>query len=249
MKGYLWTDVKRLVRSWNFYASIAGVTILFFYSLEQKGMRNDVLETYIASVTGSGIHIAAVFCAFAFSTAICEDLEHLYLRYVLIRGNLGRYVISKAVVTYGSSIAVMLLGTFFFCLLCSLKVPWAEVNDSAWNMVMQGNYSWLLERGMYFGYCMIYSFQLGLYMGLLSITAVFLSTYTSNMALVLACPIALDQFLMELPASPIDFVEYEPFLGLYDRDWLGLLRLLLLSVVPSICLAYGILRRIKKRIA
>ena len=86
-------------------------------------------------------------------------------------------------------------------------------------------------------------------MGLLSITAVFLSTYTSNMALVLACPIALDQFLMELPASPIDFVEYEPFLGLYDRDWLGLLRLLLLSVVPSICLAYGILRRIKKRIA
>src|SRR5699024_10517580 len=99
------------------------------------------------------------------------------------------------------------------------------------------------------GYCMLYSFQLGLYMGLLSITAVFLSTYTSNMALVLACPIALDQFLMTLPATSIEFVEYRPSLGLYDRDWLGLLRLLLLSVVPSICLAYGILRRIKKRIA
>ena len=66
MKGYLWTDVKRLVRSWNFYASIAGVTILFFYSVEQKGMRNDVLETYIASVTGSGIHIAAVFALLHF---------------------------------------------------------------------------------------------------------------------------------------------------------------------------------------
>ena len=249
MKGYLWADVKRLFRGWNFYLSIVGVTLLFFYSLEQKGIRNDVLETYIASVTGSGIHIAAVFCAFAFSTAYCEDLEHLYSRYALIRGNIRHYVISKAIVIYGASIAVMLLGTLGFCVICSFRVPWAEVNDSAWNMVIQGNYSSLLENGMYFAYCMVYSLQLGLYMGLLSIVAAFLSTYISNIAFVLACPIALDQFLMELPSSPIDFVEYEPFLGLYDYDWQGFLKLFLLSVVPSICLACGIMWRIRKRIA
>lgn len=144
MRGYLWADIKRLMRSWNFYASIAGVTVLFFYSLEQKGMRNDVLETYIASVTGSGIHIAAVFCAFAFSTVFCEELEHLYSRYALIRGDIKKYVISKALMIYVSSILVMLLSTFCFCMICSLKVPWAEVNDSAWSMSVQGNYSSLL---------------------------------------------------------------------------------------------------------
>ena len=96
-----------------------GVAVSMWFSLEDfafaEGMVNgNALDTYHFAVSMSGIMIAYAFCAFSYATVFCEDLEHKYARYGINRGNTWKYVVSKAVVVYGSSVITMVLGSLLF---------------------------------------------------------------------------------------------------------------------------------------
>lgn len=90
---YLRTDFSRLFKKYPLYLAIVGVAVSFIFSLEnyafEKGMVNvNVMDTYMFAVEMSGKMIAYAFCASAFATVFCEDLENKYLRYSIGRGNL-----------------------------------------------------------------------------------------------------------------------------------------------------------------
>lgn len=83
----------------------------------------NVMDTYIYAVEMSGKMIAYAFCASAFAAVFCEDLENKYLRYSIGRGNLKKYVLSKVIVIYVSSIITMILGTLLFIMYLRLQLP------------------------------------------------------------------------------------------------------------------------------
>ena len=128
---YLRTDFSRLFKKYPLYLAIVGVAVSLIFSLEnyafEKGMVNvNVMDTYMFAVEMSGKMIAYAFCASAFATVFCEDLETKYLRYSIGRGNLIKYVFSKTTVIYISSIITMVLGTFLFVVYLRLQLPWTH---------------------------------------------------------------------------------------------------------------------------
>ena len=128
---YLKTDIRRLIKNYPIYLGIVGVAISMWFSLEDsaftEGMVNgNALDTYDLAVGMSGIMIAYVFCAFSYATVFCEDLEYKYARYSINRGNTWKYVVSKAVVVYGSSVITMVLGSLLFVASIRLKIPWTS---------------------------------------------------------------------------------------------------------------------------
>ena len=125
---YLRTDFSRLFKKYPLYLAIVGVAVSFIFPLEnyafEKGMVNvNVMDTYMFAVEMSGKMIAYAFCASAFATVFCEDLENKYLRYSIGRGNLIKYVFSKTIVIYVSSIITMVLGTFYLLYICGCSFP------------------------------------------------------------------------------------------------------------------------------
>lgn len=247
MIRYVRTDFRRIWKSPRIYGAIAGIVLVFFYSLEKKGLRNSVLESYIASVTGSGIHIAAVFCAGAFATSLCEDFEHRYAYYEVIRGDSKKYLRARVIVIYLSAVLAMVAGTMIFCCVSSLFVPWVRVADSVYNLTQNGCYKSLILSGHYLVYCLLFSLQLGMYLAILAVAASFLSLFTANMGLILSFPLLLDQFLVELPSNNIlSFAAFFPIPARYETDWQSFLYLLFLSAA-SVCLLYLGMRMQMKR--
>lgn len=122
---------QAIAKKYPLYLAIAGVAVSFIFSLEnyafEKGMVNfNVMDTYIYAVEMSGKMIAYAFCASAFAAVFCEDLENKYLRYSIGRGNLKKYVLSKVIVIYVSSIITMILGTLLFIMYLRLQLPWTS---------------------------------------------------------------------------------------------------------------------------
>lgn len=247
MIRYLFSDLKRLVKGYRIYLAVFGVAAAMFFSLEQ-GIRNSVLESYIVAVIGSGVHIALVFCVFAFGTVFCEDLERKYIYYEVVRGNVWKYVFSKVIVIYLSSIAVILLGTLVFTGICRIFTPWTD-KESAYRLTSAGSFGALVLEGHYLLYCLLYSLHLGMFMGTLAVAAAFFSLYISNTVLVLTVPLLLDQLFMELPTNGVfSYLCFEPTSQSYGMEAWNLLSAAILSIIPALLLTAGIYQKMRRRL-
>ena len=152
---YLKTDIRRLIKNYPIYLAIVGVAVSIWFSLEnyafEEGMVNgNALDTYSLAVNLSGIMIAYAFCAFSYATVFCEDLEYKYARYSINRGNTWKYVVSKAVVVYGSSVITMVLGSLLFVASIRLKIPWTS--EGLQDIFMEGMYGSLIAGEHYWSF-------------------------------------------------------------------------------------------------
>lgn len=184
---YLRTDIRRLIKNYPIYLGIVGVAVSMWFSLEDyafnEGMVNgNALDTYHVAVGMSGIMIAYAFCAFSYATVFCEDLEYKYARYSINRGNTWKYVVSKAVVVYGSSVITMVWGSLLFVASIRLKIPWTS--EGLQNIFKEGMYGSLIAGEHYWSYVFLYALQMGMLAGVLSLAASFLSMFVSK----LPCP-------------------------------------------------------------
>ena len=230
------SDLSRLLKCYKIYAAIIGVSIAILFSTEQIGLINgNILDTYIQGSELSGIMIAYVFCAFPFATVFCEDLDNKYIRYELIRSNLKRYVVTKIAFIYLTAILVMVLGTILFLLSGRIAGgDWVNESVGCMNVLLNGSYSILLKKEHYFLYCVMYSLQLGLLSGLLS---------------VLALPIIIYQILIECSGNTIYTVFiFRAYNRPMNKDWESFSLILLISIIPTILLGCLIYKKIQKRL-
>lgn len=249
MIKYLGTDFRRFIKNWRFYGAAAGVVFLFFYSLERNGLRGSVLETYIASVIGSGVHLAGVFCSWAFVSSFCEGFEHRYMYYEIVRGNLKKYLLSKVIMIYVSSVIVMLASTVLFCGICAARLPWAIEGGSGFRLASGGNYGNLVLSGHYLIYCLMFSLQLSMYMAVLAEAAALLSLFTTNMVLVLTFPVLLNQILVELRWNrELNYLRFCPVPMRIESDLINVLYLFLMSIFFTGLLWIVMYRRIKQKL-
>ena len=242
-------EIGRLTGSWQLYVSVLGVAAAFFFSLEWGGLKPGILDSFIAALIGSGIHLAAIFCAFAFAPVFCEDFEHGYCYYTMIRESPKRYVITKALLIYLSSVLVMVAGTAVFLGVCAGRLPWTVREDSAYRLALRSNYGILVANKRYVGYCLLYALQIGMYFGSLALAAAFLSLFSVNRMLVLIFPLFLDQLLTELPTrNAMSYTCFTPFLKHFRADWQMLLYAALWSLLPALLLTVGIYAKVKRKI-
>lgn len=221
------------------------------FSLERagwNGMLEDVLVAYDFSITMPGSLIAYTFCAFPFATVYTEDLEHRYIRYSMIRGNLKSYVLSKTVVIYLSSVLVMLAGTLLFLILCRTHLPWAVHEPESYNAVC---YKSLLESGQHLLYCVMTSLHLGVIAGALSSVAAMCSVFISNRAFVLAIPLVLFRILLSVRIGPHGFYNIYSLYAYnkyFSQDWMNLLLVVAISMLPLLPSIFGSYQGLKRKL-
>lgn len=239
------------MKSFRWAAAIIGVTLALFFSLEgelfQKGLENgNVVSTFYGSTLMTGSLIAYSFCAFPFAGVYPEDREHKYIRYSVIRGNLKAYVLSKTVLIYISSVAVMLLGTFFFLCLCRTQAPWTDWGRDNYGAILAGCYGMVLEQGHAVLYCELYALNMGLIAGALSNMAALCSVFLSNTALVLIFPVLAFRVLASVVIGGINIYSFYAY-KLFPQDWESLLFRISLSVTVTALSGLGSYIGLKRR--
>ncbi len=249
---YLRTDIRRLVKNYSIYLAIVGVAVSIWFSLEnyafEEGMVNgNALDTYSLAVNLSGIMIAYAFCAFSYATVFCEDLEHKYARYSINRGNTLKYVVSKAVTVYGSSVITMVSGSLLFVAAIRLKLPWTS--DSLQDIYLGGMYSSLIAGEHYWVYVILCTLQMGMLAGVLSLAASFLSMFVSNKMLILITPILLQQLLLEYRGNGwFNVLLIYPSSNQFSTDIQYFLTVFGSSLCFSALLTWGIYKKMKSRL-
>lgn len=193
--NYFVIDFRRLFRRKEFYISIIAAAIVMIATAGGKNVSFDsILTVMITTVPKVGFLLSYIFCALAYGTLYCDDLENQYIRYEVVRGNLKKYVCAKTIAIFVSSVCVMVLGFLIFvCYYSFYLIPADELGLS---LVMDS--FGLLENGHYLIWFLLYAFQWGIWGGCLSVIAAFLSLHISNRLLVLAAPVLIDQTIREL---------------------------------------------------
>ena len=168
----------------------------------------------------------------------------------LIRSNLKRYVVTKIAFIYLTAILVMVLGTILFLLSGRIAGgDWVNESVGCMNVLLNGSYSILLKKEHYFLYCVMYSLQLGLLSGLLSVLAGYFSLYIHNRVTVLALPIIIYQILIECSGNTIYTVFiFRAYNRPMNKDWESFSLILLISIIPTILLGCLIYKKIQKRL-
>lgn len=244
---YFLADVRRLWKSYEVYAAILGVAVTLFFSMESRELKNgNVMFSYFYATEMSGFMIAYVFCAFPYAAALCEDLEHKYVRYQAIRGSLKRYVASKVSVIYLSSVLVMVLGSMLFVAYCRTQGPWANGEDLG--PYVNGVYERLVESGHYGWYCAFYALQLGFLAGILSVLSALFSLYITNKVTVFALPVLIYKVVLDKTGSGMYTVlVFRAYNKPFEKEWQCLLFVFAISAAFVAAFAWGIYRKLKAR--
>lgn len=246
---YFKADIRRLCGNYAWYVGVIGVAFFLFFSLEGRGYVNEnVLFTYLFATNMSGALITYVFCAFPYAFVFGQDMEHKYIRYQLIRGDLKSYVLSKSVVIYLSSVITMICGTLLFLLLCRTQLQWVSLETVAQDISKVGCYESVLKGGHYLIYCLLYALHMGILSGFLSLFAAFCSIYITNRVMVLVLPVLLFQVLTSININGYNIFVFYAYVKVFANDWHNLLFIFGLSAVPSVALTMGIYQSLKKRL-
>ncbi|MDD3278935.1 MAG: hypothetical protein PHG16_08640 [Lachnospiraceae bacterium] len=250
---YFRSDIQRLIKNYPIYLAVFGVAVSIWFSLEnyafeEEMVNGNVLDTYSMAVNLSGIMIAYAFCAFSYATVFCEDLENKYARYSINRGNVWKYVVSKAVVVYGSSVITMVLGSLLFISAIRLKIPWTS-DFGGQDMYLTGMYCSLIAGEHYWAYIFLCTLQMGMLAGVLSLAASFLSMFVSNKMLILITPILIQQILLEYRGkSWFSVMLIYPNLNQFSTDIQYFLTVFGCSLCFSALFTWGIYKKIKNRL-
>lgn len=195
---YLRLDINRIIKGNRILFAVAGAVLSLFFSLEgQFDSQLSVYGTFQYASMAMGFVLLFSFCAYPYAGSLVEDFEKKYIYYQVMRGSMVKYIISKVIVIMLSSIMVMALGCCLFALFYSNICPWKEQDWNAENnkTVVFG---YLLKLDLDFFWYFLYGLQRGIYSGILSLGAAFLSLYLSNKMFVLIIPVLLNQFLTEI---------------------------------------------------
>ncbi|MCI7813165.1 MAG: hypothetical protein MR543_05725 [Robinsoniella sp.] len=246
---YFWMDLTRMVKGKRTYFAVAGVICALFYSLEERGLRESVMNTYFMAVTLSGLMLAYLFCIVPYAFVFCEDLEHQYTRYQIIRGNLKKYVFSKVAVIYLSSVATMVLGTVVFVCVCSLKIPWIPEDIESLNIMIQGAYGGLIEQGHCLIYCLFYALQLGFLAGMISVFCAFISLFLSNKVMVAAMSVCVYQLgFVSYKGRYFSIYIFHAYNKIFESSWQCLLYTFTVSIFWVLLITAGIKKKLETRL-
>ena len=255
-EGYFRTEISRLFHNKGFYFSVMGIVMILFLSAND-GMGNmggSVLSSVLLSSYDAGFLAAFSLAAMPYAASFTDDLEYNYAKYLVIRGSYGKYVFSKMLVIFLSSMLAMGIGITCFSMLCSLGLPWADEGMMEY-ILMYGGYRSFLGQGQYLLWFLLYGMQWGIFAGILSMAAAFLSLFWPNKLLVFSAPVLLYQILIEFGADSFRKISaFDPRVvfdarhNIWDSDLKMLAWAFLLGAAAWLLLGFAGVMQSKRRI-
>lgn len=250
---YFCNDLYRIFCSPEIYLGVLGVAFSMFLSLENPmNMSGSVIDTLLLATYGAGFHLTFLFCALPYANVFVEDLDTYYGRYSVIRGNLKKYMAAKLASIFISSILAMSAGCLLFAFIQSAYLPWI---DETWKDTLAGGGNlWMLEKGWYIPWIVMYGVQWGFAAGTLAAVASVCSLYISNKMLILALPILFYQALTEIGTFSFRNIKYLDLVSVFDarfnlfgNDGLMILWAFFLGISVTVLMGMIAYQKMKKR--
>lgn len=256
LRRYMAIDMKRAFCSWKIIVSVLGVCMVMgIASLETRIWQLSVLNSYYYVIYSMPFLLTLIFTTFAFGHCFCEDIEHSYIRFLVIRGSLRSYVVSKVIVIALSAIFTMMAGMLLFVLLLRMNFPWIDLTEGTFETLVQyGAFRLFLENGNYILYFLFCGIQYGLLAAVLAVAAALFSLLYHDALFVLSVPLIVRYFIQyysnllpeygQLNPNAIYDISY----NVWDHDWLSFAYAWGVSVLAIVLLGIAIYKMIKTQV-
>lgn len=246
---YLKTDSYRVITSWQFYV---GILLAAFASLISGWgyFGGSVVNGFHYMSWRSTYIMVYAFAAIPFAGAFIEDEEHKFGSLSVLRGSLKKYVWSKVLVCFLSSLLVVSLGALLCCYVVHVRLPWNDL--TAENIHEYGMYTcfgFLMEWNLMPLYFFCYAALRGFLAGILSVLSQWLSLYAQNKLFSVALPMSAYYFLVNFLPEPLNIYDiFEGAVNMVDSVALKIPIALLFSGVCVLLLEYLIEKKLSKEI-
>lgn len=253
-KKYFFVELKRCFQCVHIYGGILGAALIWIYCTQGVFM-TDVQNYFMIAAPSGGIILVFMMCAMGHGLSFCEDMENRYFFYQIIRGSLKRYIMQKSAVVYLSSVFVYVAGLLCFIFIMRINYPWYLPEGGAYRDIVQGSiFGYCLAWGHPILYFLLVGIRCGMLSGILTMLAVYLSTYINSRVFIIAVPALVYQLIRQffsivVPEHKcIDLLHVYGFYSrVFESDLLSMLWTAGVSLLFYILLVNGVYLRIKKK--
>ena len=255
MSRYLKTDFYRMITSWQFYAGILGIGVLYLFGGYQAKFITDVYISYFYNGWFSTAIMAYAFCSMSFSGCFIEDSEYRFWYLEVQKGNLKQYVWSKTLICFLSGVLTMIVGILLFAFMLRLYVPFYQEHSFLEEQRMMDNFGFLLYPNTILLYFICSAAFCGILGGIFALLSAFLSLYEKYRLFTICAPVIgfyfLENFLvsnLQLPALFNIWVIYGSGYSLFGNSCWNIAYGLLIAVAFVVVLGILIERKLKEEV-
>lgn len=124
LKNIMKTDFSRAFISLRFPLAVFLMYLVWDLNSKRFGNPEDVLYLFIHTWARSITYLLAMaVSAVVYTTSYCEDIEHNFLRYSILRTSVSKYVLSKVLTCFCGAFCTVFLGTIIFLTVKCLTLP------------------------------------------------------------------------------------------------------------------------------
>lgn len=250
--GIIKSDIHRVLISGKIVIGIIATLIILTFSLFGEQLTGvNVLYVFIFVMDGMPAMLILMAASYGYADSICSDIEHCYLRCLLIRTQLKKYVFAKVLVIFLSSLIITSFGILLFVVVMRFFLPWIGTSDSMYEVFSEtGCFCDLLKKGNYVLYFLLCGVKYGLLSGVLSVFAAYISLFVSNRMIVIIFPFIGRYLLDGISMSVTSEYTVSSFFWsankLFESEAVSLLTAMILVLVLLSFLGFLMTKKIKK---
>jgi len=189
-------DMVRVLTSIQFYTGVIGFVCIHLFNIipELSITNSSPVLYYFSNRTGIGaFEMILLFCmALIYSTSFCTDWNQGYYKYSIIRQTKSSYICSKVIVTVLSTFIACMIGYIVYLVILSFFRPLFPGNAEEWQYYIEGSgaaFAEILASRMPILYYIVDILPEAFMYAFLSVFALYISTKSTNIFIVLSSPI------------------------------------------------------------
>lgn len=254
-------DMKRVLSGWDFPLAVGLVVLIMALTTAEQQDWNrcivDIVENIFYRVESL---LILAFATLPYAVSLIDDFAHKSVYQVLSRCDIRKYIASKTLCIFMSSVAVTMAGIVLYVII--LRVSGHEWVDPQIVECYEINVIGLPDLEMWFLFdknlgmlfYVLMGIQYGLLAGITSLCAVYLSLFVKNKMMIMVVPVLMDYVIMTYLDGVIgyEWMNVNHLFNAYDNYtfWGNnfFARCLLIGFVCYIVLTVMIYYRVRRRL-
>lgn len=245
MRKYLKSDLIRVFSNYKIYIAIIIVAFILNMGIEDRRADiKSVLGAFQVIVISKYMIVVYTVCAAVYAGALVDELENGYIKYQVMRGSLGEYIIAKITAVFIASVVTILAGEGLFIFVNSMLMP---LTDLACFEETYVQYAFLYNGKFILLWFAIWGIKVGVMIGMLALSAMVTSMFTTNKMLVFAMPALIYELLLEL-STELNIFNFAWFnINWPNDDVVEKIRGILFTVICIVLMSKIIVYKLKRR--
>ena len=246
MRKYLKSDLIRVFSNYKIYIAIIIVAFILNMGIEDRRADiKSVLGAFQVIVISKYMIVVYTVCAAVYAGALVDELENGYIKYQVMRGSLGEYIIAKVTAVFIASVVTILAGEGLFIFVNSMLMP---LTDLACFEETYVQYAFLYNGKFILLWFAIWGIKVGVMIGMLALSAMVTSMFTTNKMLVFAMPALIYELLLEL-STELNIFNFAWFnINWPNDDVVEKIRGILFTIICIVLMSKIIIYKLKRRL-